>query len=250
MAIHEEQLLTRPRPNIDPLYTCVTPIIFPDSGGHATGFFFADDRDDLYLVTNRHVVATENDEPDEGRIRIITRPSRQLDDLEFHTIDLQRGDRRRWRDHPSSGEIDLAVLHLDIDLSDRVTTPLRSDRLISTGVVPMAQRALILGYPMIEGAPYFPIKRDAMIASPYGASYRGMPCFKTDADMHSGTSGSPVFALPDPVMGQPETEAFRLIGIHSAALTSRHGPQEGALDLNITWYAELLADLLSLDNYG
>lgn len=249
MTIHQETVVTRPRPNLDPLYTCVTAVIYPGNGGHATGVYFIDDRDDLYLVTNRHVVSTENDDPIADRIRIITRPSRNLDDVQFHDVDLTRGDEHRWRGHPSSEEIDLAAIPLDIDLSDQATTALTSERLINPDVVPMAQRALVLGYPMIEGAPYFPIKRDAMIASPYGISYRGMPCFKTDADMHSGTSGSPVFALPDPSMAGAQSDAFRLIGIHSATLTSQHGPQEGALDLNITWYAELLADLVSLDGY-
>lgn len=62
--------------------------------------------------------------------------------------------------------------------------------------MPIDQHIALLGYPMLERSPYTPFLRDGHMATPYGDPYKALPCFASDAGMHSGTSGSPVFTLP------------------------------------------------------
>jgi len=257
-------MISTPNRGVDPLYTTVTPILYPNQPGHATGFFYSDigDQDpeslnnadiDVFLITNHHVVADENGEPLSDSIRIITRPDQQrLDQLQYHDLQLvdDEGD-PRWIEHPQGSSVDVVALPLNLDISgggNRLVT--NQLRLPDDVMVSFGQEAVVLGYPIRGSSPYLPIARNAMIASPYGVPFEEMPCFATDADMHSGTSGSPVFTRPSAL--QQTTEGFQLggnqrmhfIGIHSATMQSDHDPEEGPLNINVSWYSELLDDLI------
>jgi hypothetical protein len=68
--------------------------------------------------------------------------------------------------------------------------------------------------------------------------------------MHSGTSGSPVLTRPSAL--QQTNEGFQLggqqrmhcLGIHSATMLSDHEVEEDPLNINVTYYAELLGDII------
>jgi hypothetical protein len=253
-----------PNRDIDPLYTAVTPILYPNSSGHATGFFYTDLGDlapeevsradeNTYLITNHHAVADDEGNPICESIRIITRPNAQnLAELRHLDIELRDDDGTpQWLEHPEGSEIDVVAIPLDTDLSDSGTVVISNQLMMPDDIkVTFSQEAAVLGYPIRGQSPYLPIARNAMIASPYGVPFQGLPCFATDADMHSGTSGSPVLTRPSDL--QQTTDGFQLggrqqmhfLGIHSATMQSAHEPEEGPLNINVTWYAELLDDII------
>ena len=241
--------VSMPSPDLDPLFTSVTPITYPDQGGNATGFYFIDDAGDQYLITNHHVVSNQNDSLLADSIRVVVRPTPDVQDVEFHDIDLQVDNEKTWIEHPRGSHIDIVAIPLPFDITSKTTMALHSGFIPPLeGEMPFGQRAIIIGYPILEESPFLPIRRDAIVASLYGTSYRGLPCFVTDADMHSGSSGSPVFGLPTASArsGDLIGNDLQLIGIHSATLFSNHPPREGALDLNIAWYSQLLMDMIAI----
>ena len=113
-----------PDSGVHPIYTTVTPILYPNRSGHATGFFYVDlgdsDSDEveqtgeqIYLITNHHVVANEDDNPICDSIRIIIRPdSQDLADLQYHDIDLRDNSGNTcWLEHPEGSGIDVVAIH-------------------------------------------------------------------------------------------------------------------------------------------
>jgi len=243
-----------PNRPVDPLYTCVTPIQYPNQEGHATGFFYVPDEEssESYLITNHHAVANDTGEPLSDSIRILLRPSQNANQLDFRDISLGSAADPNWLEHPNGPHVDVVAIELaDIDLSDTVNSALHSGLFLPDDVlVNPGEEAMVIGYPFRGSSPYLPLTRSALISSPYGSTFQGMPCFATDANMHSGTSGSPVFTLPKPY--DQTKDAIRMggggpyfLGIHSATLQSDHDPDEGPLNINLTWYAELLRDIIN-----
>ena len=111
----------------------------------------------------------------------------------------------------------------------------------------------------------FPVRRNALISSPYTHGFENQPFFLTDARMHPGTSGSPVIMdtggmrmthgdVPD-----HRSKTLYLLGVHSATFYGTNFEEQNQdgensddnsderdfkLDLNVAWYSELLSDLL------
>lgn len=248
MSSRADLTVSMPRPDLDPLFSAVTPIIYPSKGGHATGFYFVDAGNQPFLITNHHVVANERGSPTAENIRILTRPSPDITEVEFHTIPLIEDGNPTWIEHPQGSIIDVVAIPLSFDTSSLETVALHSGLFPSDGWMPITQHGTIIGYPLLEKSPFLPILRDATIASPYGTTYRDAACFAMDASMHSGTSGSPVFALPESSSRSPDMlgHQLHLIGVHSATLYAERAPQDGALDLNIAWYIQLLEDMIDI----
>ncbi len=123
-------MASTPNRGVNPLYTTVTPILYPNGTGHATGFFYSDigDEDpeaieeeeiDQYLITNHHAVADEDGSPLSDSIRIITRSNPQrLSQLEYHDIQLvDDSNNPRWIEHPQGSAIDVVAVPLDFEIS-------------------------------------------------------------------------------------------------------------------------------------
>jgi hypothetical protein len=60
--------------------------------------------------------------------------------------------------------------------------------------VDLGAEMLVIGYPMefYDTKQNLPIIRSGTLATTYGAMFRGQPVFLIDANLHPGTSGSPV----------------------------------------------------------
>ncbi len=255
-------------PSANPVYQTITKIRFPRQQGHATGFFYNSD-DKTYLVTNRHVVSPDDDEvQDPDSIRIFTRPVDSLGDREYHDISLNEGEGKSWFTHPIH-DADIAVLPLDFEL-DCVNHRIGIDeeRPVETGslaynedsilsekdrVLP-GNRAQVVGYPgdYVDQQYGFPVTRNAVVSTQYGFPFDGNPIFLTDARMHPGTSGSPVVAGPETLIIHGGLDlwgpAYKLLGVHSATLqqSTVDKDDERMLELNTTWYAELIEEILFL----
>ena len=92
---------------VDPLFITTLPLFrFLDyqEKGIATGFFFKNE-DDLYIITNKHVIYGEryfeNPEPEINRIKskLHTNVHNLLQNEEV-TFDLIESDERIWIEHP------------------------------------------------------------------------------------------------------------------------------------------------------
>jgi hypothetical protein len=221
---------------------------------NATGFFYLRD-DFLYLVTARHVVINEavNHRPDRLQVSLHTDAAdlRQRTDL---SIPLYQDGVPQWFQHPRLGGaadvVAVAVNDPSVLGSHLVVTFCGDDILYRDEALPLGQDVLILGFPLGFHDTFhnLPIVRRATIASSFSHPFKGDSYFLTDARLHRGMSGSPVIAkLPAPSEKADASEpGWRLLGIHSSALdvSDRDPDQDERLDLNMTWYASLLPEML------
>ena len=240
-----------PNRDIPQEYATVTLIQYPNSNSHATGFFYTDQDENQYLITNKHVLDPEDEDPEE--IRILLRGTPDLSRLQYEDIELADDNGgKNWLSHPTDSDVDIAAIPLDIDLRQYGNMAFSQDVFLPDNVqIGAGEQAMILGYPFKGNRPYLPVARSALIASPYGVPFEGMKCFATDANMHSGTSGSPVLTIPSAIqeteggISMFSGERTYLLGVHSATLHSDHDPEEGPLNLNLSWYAELIEDIVN-----
>jgi hypothetical protein len=100
----------------------------------------------------------------------------------------------------------------------------------------------IIGYPLgfHDEIHNLPVYRKAMIASCYGVNFSGLPYFLIDANLHPGTSGSPVVNSHHTLFKERDgKEGYALFGVHSA----EHIVDQDPLGLNVVWYAYLLVEI-------
>ena len=106
---------------------------------------------------------------------------------------------------------------------------------------------LIVGFPLgfHDTLHHLPVARQAIIASAFGVRFQGQGYFLTDARMHRGTSGAPVVARVTTARCGRGDLAWMLLGVHAARMdvADRDIDQDGRLDLNCAWYADVLLTL-------
>jgi V8-like Glu-specific endopeptidase len=264
---------------INPLFATTTPIRYEGGQRGGTGFFL-NHADRTHIVTNRHVVDPEDISPEQARIWF--RNYGNITQMSHYDISLGSGEGHDWYGHPQSSDIDIAIIPLnqklsslnDISDGNHVTGSLSFTRqhYIHQNIG-VDNRVTILGYPgdFVDRTTLFPVKRNALIASPYGQPFSGNPYFVTDARMHPGTSGSPVIMETGGMMktqGEvPENRIGKgtyLLGVHSATFyrddrentrsesqywetkqdDSNGDPQGEKYELNVAWYPELIDQIL------
>lgn len=223
--------------------------------GQATGFFYRAHNDNCYLVTNRHVVRHETGaSPDQ--LRIIVREQDELIRTRPEYIDLfDEDDNPRWLTHPEFPEADIVAIPIEFEISETGNEPISENFVV--GVDPEIEltggRCLSIGYPLRiqDQNTSAPIARDTLISTIFGQPHSGEPLFLTDAQIHQGMSGSPVVTAPGvnylnyegrSVTPQAESggAAMILLGVISAS----HEIEGINTNLNLTWYAALLDDIV------
>lgn len=217
----------------------------------ATGFFF-EREGRLYLITNRHVVLDEasGHRPDRLEIELHV----DADDvarIAQLSIPLYRGAQALWHEcGDRSGSIDVIAMELErgaLPTAAPIQTFTPADLVADLDQFEVGHRVVIVGFPLgfHDTFHHLPVARQAVIASSFGIRFQGHGYFLTDARMHRGTSGAPVVARignqRDGRAGLPWT----LLGIHAARMEadSRDATQDGRLDLNCAWYADVLMTL-------
>ena len=219
---------------------------------------------DIWVITNRHVVMPKVNgvETQPSSISVHLQRSDALGKLEWAPVVLSCDDiKERVRLHPDE-HVDVAA----IDMSKLLTQEIESNKDRFTYNSPFclsrnllmrnnqklqieaSSDVLIVGYPKgyYDGVNLFPIVKSGIVASRWGAEFRGDPCFLIDAKLFPGSSGSVVISKPIDVVvedGQlfvikDGEKAFALLGIFSGAFE--------ALDygFGIAWYAETIGELL------
>lgn len=226
---------------------------------NASAFFFHY-QDQLYLVSNRHVLDEAED-----LLNVQIRPSGDWYTTETREIQLKNNGDRIWSDSPEHPDADIAIVPLEFDIDDIGNSAYSQHDICDIFYqVSAGQSALVVGYPSWarDGETKFPIIRDCVISTPYGHFYDGSPCFLTDARSHSGLSGSPV-VIPGTDVGSggghvhfedtgPNGERIvgldqtMILGIHSERIVQPQDEyeSEGPLDLNRVWYIHLVPEVI------
>lgn len=225
--------------------------------GTATGFFFKNEKG-LFLVTNRHVVQNEEADSSPDTLRLLLhRSPNNITDNDTYDISLYSSEGNPlWKEHPASQIADVILLKLDeedIQSQFFIKAWSTSDFLPNEYILSPGEDVFVIGYPrgFFDVQHNLPIFRNAMIASTYGVPFQGKPCFLTDANLHRGTSGSPVVTKPKNtwrdskgnikfVSGIP----YYILGIHSgtySVLLPESEPEP--LGLGNAWYIQLIEEI-------
>lgn len=260
---------------VDPVFAPTTPIRYCDADGGGTGFF-VNHQGKTYIVTNRHVVSPEEDDVNPTEAYVWFRNTSDIRKSNRNKIRFAKNDSVRWRDHPEAPtEVDLAIIPINprlssLDAVEGEDQQARSGSLAFTldhiihENLGVDQHVSIVGYPgdFHDRTTRFPVRRNALIASPYGTPFENRPYFLTDARMHPGTSGSPVVMEGGGLqttygdIPNERNKSVYLLGVHSATFYGTpFGQQKQSdidvgtrdtiqLDLNVAWYPELLRDIL------
>ncbi len=172
----------------------------PCSLGSATGFFFHYDAR-RFLVTNRHVIINEQENfyPDQVVLRVHTSRTSMIENREIE-VPLYDTERRPvWLEHATRG-IDLAAIEIGRLVRDSDAIEYWSPDLFAPNNLMLGPGAdcLVVGYPMglYDTMHNLPIIRSGTLATQFGAKFEGDPVFLVDANLHHGTSGSPVITPP------------------------------------------------------
>ena len=232
--------------------------------GSASGFFYTRNND-LFLVTNHHVVRDEKEGilPDAVRLRLHTNSTNVTQNEEVD-IPLYQNGKPAWRIHATQPQADVALIRLNKDDLQRrffIRAWSKENFLPQNYLLHPGEDIFIMGYPLAfhDKQHNLPIFRNAMIASSYGVPFQGMPLFLTDANLHRGTSGSPVITKPKSTWVDDKNNikivggtTYYLLGVHSGIwqVTIKKQCDDGKpceskvqLGLGAAWYIELVEEI-------
>lgn len=188
---------------------------------------------------------------------VVHKDLKQLKEHERIEIPLYDKNGKRWLEHPikmdeEGKRIDVAAIDITSELDSIDPTVInawtRNDFLPKDAIVDLGERVTVLGYPegLVDKHNYLPIQRSGSIASAYGESFQNCPKFLLDANLHGGTSGSPVIRTSNFLRKGNEfyiddVPNNHLMGINSGELSSSHATSMG---LHNIWYPELIIDVI------
>jgi len=218
--------------------------------GSATGFFYTRG-DDLFLVTNKHVVRDEDRGvlPDLLRLRL-HQDANDLTKNGVYDVPLYASGQPLWKGPPQPQIADVALLRLnrpEITRTFLIKALSAASFLPERYVLHPGEDVFVMGYPLgfYDERHNLPVFRNAMIASVHGVAFEGLPLFLTDANLHPGTSGSPVITKPKSTWVDEAGNTalvtgtvYYLVGIHSGTWEPRGVP----VGLGAAWYANLIED--------
>lgn len=269
-----------PRPRkfkMDPIYLVTTPIdVKNDGNGGGTGFFF-NYNESTYLITNSHVLTNKEKLTEEVIKNTIEHPPQITyyirDGTEYKSpnrlsVDLS-ADNIQWRFN--SNGADIAIVRLNQQLAD-IWDVYKGEILTSFSLALTEQelldnmrlttdRVFTLGYPgrVYDSETKFPIRRSAMIASPFSENFDNERKFLVDARMDSGTSGSPLLVNSRNVEYESGEHLRRsepvplLLGVHSGnmILDGFFDSDDEVTDRNVVfsdineiWYADKIIETI------
>lgn len=220
--------------------------------GSASGFFFRH-KGAKYLATNRHVVVDEDDgfTPDTLVLTLHLGKEDLTKNCEVQ-VTLYEAGMPLWKQHPSYAKncCDVVLLPLNsttlkgpnYGLFNSASITFIGSEIINKSPVNPFGNVVVVGYPLgfHDEVHNLPVYRKASIASAYGVGFGGLPYFLIDANLHPGTSGSPVVNSHHTLFKEAGgEEGYKLFGVHSA----EHVIDGDPLGLNVVWYAEGLEEI-------
>jgi V8-like Glu-specific endopeptidase len=252
-----------PTDTIDSLYYTVTRItthhytdsesVNPSEISKATGFFYSNKQNSLFLVTNRHVLVNEDKGyfPNIARIMLHVNQS-DIKQNEYYDIALYTKAKKMWIE--SNVKVDVVAIPIEMNklpqgsiiVSFNVANLLQSNIQLHVG-----DDIVVMGYPfgVYDDIHNLPILRNGIIASAYPIPFRDKPYFLVDSDLEEGVSGSPVITkFKDTWRTRngskpPIGFSFFLLGIISSTFEFPEG--EKPIGLNATYFAEVIDQITS-----
>lgn len=210
---------------VDKQLLYVTTLISSVGQGHsysATGFFFqqtdpvmgGDKLGNYWLVTNRHVLYAKDDTSGrkylvdklDFRVRYEDKATHKLD---WIVISMNQAELLQRAKVHEDNNVDVAV----IDICEKVETelnkrddiivtisPIEENNLADKAKIPfeVSDDVTVIGYPKgyYDENNLYPIVKSGIIASMWGAHFRGTKGFAIDAKLFPGSSGSLVISKP------------------------------------------------------
>lgn len=225
----------------------------------ASGFFY-EHKDKLYFITNRHVVIDKEKchYPDELKLEL-HKDSINLLGNRVYTLPLYTNLENllvpRWLAHPRGEDrIDVVAVPVEGDLSDFHVQPFTAHDLpdiITISRLSIWDKLTVIGYPngRYDKSHNLPIIRNAAFASVPTVPFKNEPRILIDAQLHGGTSGSPVVLGPGVFNDESgklyHRSGYVLIGVHSGEFDQN----EPELGLHNVWLAGLIPDIISQNSH-
>ena len=227
--------------------------------GTATGFFFTKEGR-IYLVTNRHVARSgrRGVQPTHFRIHLHQRVSDLSENFWVSLPLFHEGGAPRWLEDPVHNS-DVLCLEVEEIRSRAAEKAVAISALSEADFVPedldfeLGQELLVIGYPRgyHDDVHNLPVIRYATLASPYPIPFQGKPLALIDANLHPGTSGSPVILKPSSIPSSSwRSDPFSrrrvyLLGVHSSSdgAVLKDGAKD-PLGLHLVWSATLITDII------
>ena len=254
---------------VDPIFITTTPVFrFMDEeeSGIATGFFFLDDEEHLYLVTNKHVIYGdryyENPDPEINKIKsnLHTNPQ-NLSQNEEVTFELFEAEEKKWLEHPNR-DVDVVLISICLDRRRYVIMPINKSFVEISNIEVGFEKIFVMGYPYgwYDTHNNLPVARLGHLSSPFKVPFQGRPIMLGDVETHPGMSGGPVFIkLQDytTVEGTNRTthlgdQKTILAGIHSGQprwelIERRPGERTEPISHSLIhiWFSDLILEILN-----
>ena len=221
---------------------------------NASGFFFQTPSC-KYLVTNRHGVVDEHSGHFPEEVVLILHANRK--NLKVHNsvrFDLYDSGNPIWLQHSKYRENACDIVAIPMTpttLSPHALMAFNSSSLIFLSAtnldIPQTNSfgdVVVVGYPLgfHDEINNLPVYRKAMIATAYPFNFMDRPYFLIDANLHPGTSGSPVVNSHHTLFREGDKkEGYVLFGVHSA----QHVVDDKPLGLHVVWHSSLIAQIIS-----
>jgi hypothetical protein len=252
-----------PTGTIDQLYYTVTRItthhytdsesVNPSELTKATGFFYSNKQNTLFLITNRHVLVDEDKGyfPNVVRIRLHVNQS-DIKQNEYYDIPLYTKTKKMWIESDAIADVVAIPIEINKLPQGSIIMSYNAFNLLKPNIqLHVGDDIVVMGYPfgVYDDIHNLPILRDGIIASAYPIPFRGMPYFLVDSYLEKGISGSPVVTKFKDTWrtidgSRPQLGfSFFLLGIISSTFEVPEG--EKPTGLNAAYFAELIDQMTS-----
>ena len=234
---------------VTPIQACILiKKKYPTILKFATGFFYRDENwEGTFLITNKHVAIDEVRSILPSHFRILIhddeRSLRSVREVEIPLYDDSM--KPLWFEHPHIKDVDIIALKISdlFESGDQFQSWSKDDFPSTSQILAFGSRISIIGYPLsfYDKVHNLPIALSGSVASPYGVAFMNNPYFLIHANLHEGTSGSPVIIPRAAVRPKLSTVIHTLLGIHSGGFRM-NGLELG---LGVVWYPELIEDIIT-----
>lgn len=194
--------------------------------GSATGFFY-ENNDNLYLVTNRHVVEFSINDPRSKLVFSLHTDSSDLSKMRQFDVLLNQNGNIMWFGCEDT-IIDVVAIPLNPTILTNgigVIKPLSAKNFPPEGMsLGVGDQLLAVGYPLgfTDEKNKIPIVKSCIISTPIEVPFDGYPMMVIEGNLQKGMSGSPIITKPSSILTMnnslmfSQTPEFFFIGIHSA----------------------------------
>lgn len=221
--------------------------------GTATGFFYRSNGE-KFFITNKHVVYNQEADASPDKLKLVLHASRKELHQNSNSISINLFDKTgnpTWHEcHDKNYDVvAIPISENTISMPDlrkfnsSIVNFFTSSNLLDNVRIQSFGDAVVIGYPLGFSDEFhnLPVYRNAMIASEYGIPFNNNEYFLIDANLHPGTSGSPVISSPGNLLIRGESsfhsDAIILLGVMSAGYDN--------LGLNTVWYSNVIEEIIN-----